>query len=73
MFGILENGIFYAGEIPAAMPILPDHAVERRDLPLLQHGGAVVLLETPDPHSADTGLNPDHVRIVEHLDRPLVR
>ena len=55
------------------MPILPDHALERLDRPLPQHGGTLVLLETPDPHPPGTGLEPHQMRIVEHGDRPLVR
>ena len=62
-----------ARPVPVFQPISADHLIERRDLPLLQHGTSAVLLEPADEHAANARLNGDHASVVEHVSRAGVR
>lgn len=62
-----------AWPVPVFQPVFTGYLIEGRDLPLLQHGGAAVLLEPADEQAADAWLNGDHSGVVEHVSRAGVR
>ncbi|TXH79127.1 MAG: hypothetical protein E6Q80_21225, partial [Thauera aminoaromatica] len=53
--------------------VVAECLVEGRDLPLLQHGAAAVLLEPTNEHAADARLNGYHASVVEQISRAGVR
>ena len=53
--------------------VVAEYLVEGRDLPLLLHGAAAVLLEPTNEHAADARLNGDHASVVEQVSRAGVR
>lgn len=53
--------------------VVAEYLVEGRDLPLLQHGAAAVLLEPTNEHAADARLNGNHASVVEQVSRAGVR
>ena len=64
--------VWLARPVPMFQPVFANYMIERRDLPLLQHGGAAMLFESADHHAAYAREHDNHSRVVQHVTRARV-